>query len=165
MISVVLLGDASKWFGTAHAVFTHPYAPLPACVHGLPVIINLYTAVKEDRKSIAEGWCNTELYEIGKWGHGHNNTVYVGNIPPRTIVIEDLIEDPYKPNIGWFPIQLPMRILTAYSDIIKPPMTVWDGFAGRGTVGVACSRLGLSYIGVDNDPERVAMSRNFINPS
>jgi hypothetical protein len=35
----VSIGDASVWQGKADMVFTHPYAPLPKCLHGLPIIL------------------------------------------------------------------------------------------------------------------------------
>jgi hypothetical protein len=35
----VRIGDASVRQGKADMVFTHPYAPLPKCLHGLPTFL------------------------------------------------------------------------------------------------------------------------------
>jgi hypothetical protein len=156
------LGDEQRWEGKANVVFTHPYAPIPKCLHGKPMIINLYTAVSEDRKLNAERWCATTLHPLGVWGRGATNTLFVGNLPPRPLKLEDLKEDMFKEGIGWFPVELPRRLLSVYSDLIKPPMVVWDGFCGRGTVGAACAEFGLDYIGIDIRPDRVELAREFL---
>lgn len=160
------VGDASKWRGIADVVYTHPYAPLPRQLYGLPAVINLFHPAGRDAKDrieIAEEWLGgAKLKAIGVWGKGHRNTHYVANMPARAVIIGDLVEDPYKPGVGWFPLELPMRVMTAYSDVFLPGRTVADPFCGRGTIGKAALRFGLIYAGVDIDPERVALARAYL---
>lgn len=166
MTITVEQGDASNWQGDADAVFTHPYAPLPASLHGKPSIINLFHPQgqwEKLRKYQAEEWLGDhDIHQIGQWGRGLRNTVYVANLEPRKVKLDDLIEDEFEPNIGWFPLELPFRLLKAYADIIKPGMTVWDGFCGRGSVGKVCQEFGTSYIGLDVDPSRVKLAREYL---
>lgn len=42
------------------------------------------------------------------------------------------------------------------------PCTVLDPFAGSGTVGVVCRRMGLNFVGVELNPDYVAMGRKRI---
>jgi hypothetical protein len=156
-------GDASQWLGgPVHLVLTHPYASLPPSVCGIPAVLNLYER-DEWRQPIAEKWASAILQRLGVWGAGRTNTVYVAHLPVRKVVIDDLVEDGFIEGVGGpFPIELPLRILHAYSDLIRPGMTVWDGFCGRGTVGKACARLGLNYVGLDIDAGRVALARQYI---
>jgi hypothetical protein len=157
----IAAGNASLWRGEADAVFTHPYAPLPACLHGKPTILNLYEG-RDKRQTLAEGWIGAPLQLLGTWGNGLRNSIYVAHLPVRKVDIVNLIEDPFEPGSGWFPLQLPLQILGVYADLIRPGMTVWDGFMGRGTVGRACQELGLSYVGLDIAPARVALAREFL---
>jgi hypothetical protein len=156
-------GDASQWIGgPVHLVFTHPYAPLPPSIIGLPAVLNLYER-SEWRQPIAEKWAGAILQRLGQWGDELTNTVYIAHLPLRKVQIDDLVEDGCIEGIGGpFPIELPLRILSAYSDRIRPGMTVWDGFCGRGTVGKACARLGLHYIGLDISAERVKLAREYL---
>ena len=45
--------------------------------------------------------------------------------------------------------------------LVTPPRVglVLDPFAGSGSTGVACSRENLRFIGIDRDPEYVAIAR------
>lgn len=47
------------------------------------------------------------------------------------------------------PIQLMLDLVTDFTD---PGETVLDPFAGSGTTGVACLRLGRKFVGVERDP-------------
>lgn len=150
-------GDASQWKGSnVDLVFTHPYAPLPKQLRGKPAIINLFG----DKKTIGERWVGSELHFISKWGKDLMNTIYVANLEPQMIYLKDLHEDNTGlKRGGWFPLELPLRLLQAYG---KPKMVVWDGFMGRGTVGKACQYYNLSYIGIDKDPERVRIAKEYL---
>lgn len=157
--------DATKWAGIADVVYTHPYAPLPRQLNGLPSVVNLFHPAGRDpreRIKITEGWLGATLTAIGVWGKGHRNTHYVANMPARAVVIGDLIEDPYTFGVGWFPLELPRRIMTAYPDVFRHGLTVADPFCGRGTVGMAALLHGLNYAGADIDPERVALARAYL---
>jgi hypothetical protein len=156
-------GDASTWSGNGvDLIFTHPYAPLPRCLRGVPAIINLYHNPKVQRRvliEIASGWVGAPLLPVGDWGKGRRNTVYVAGLPVAPVHIADLVEDEFEPGRGWFPLDLPFLLLGAYA---SPGMTIWDGFMGRGTVGKACQALGLGYVGLDIRPERVAIARDYL---
>ncbi len=153
--------DATLWWGHADVVFTHPYGPIPSCLHGKPTILNLCEG-SEDRRWIAQEWVNAPLKRIGIWGRGHDNAVYVAHLPKRRVDIFDLIEEEIAPRRGWMPLELPLRLLRAFDDIIKPGMIVWDGFCGRGTIGKACREFGLDYIGLDIDNSRVKMAQDYL---
>jgi hypothetical protein len=138
---------------------------MPKALHGKPAIINLFhpanhTATGRIQK--AEQWIGAKLTRIGSWGHGFRNSVYVANLEPAIVTLSDLVEDAFEPGIGWFPLELPVRLLTAYRDQIPARTTVWDGFCGRGTVGKACQLLGFGYIGLDIDANRVRLARDYL---
>lgn len=154
--------DASRWEGEADVVLTNPYAPVPRCLHGKPTIVSLYEA-KGCRRELCEGWLGgARLTEIGRWSTALANTVYVANLPARKAAIEDLVEDELEPGRGWFPLELPRRLLALYADLIPDGAVVWDGFMGRGTVGRACAERGLGYVGLDIDPARVEIARGYL---
>ena len=48
------------------------------------------------------------------------------------------------------PVELYAQILKKYSE---PTQTVFDGFAGSGTLGVCCEQLGMRYVLVEKKPE------------
>lgn len=150
-------GNATYWEGSGvDLVFTHPYAPLPRSLIGKPSIINLFG----DKKKLAEGWLRAELKPVSRWGKDLANTLYVANMVPVPMNLTRLHED----NTGllkggWFPLELATTLLTAYG---TPGMTVWDGFMGRGTVGKACQQLGMNFIGIDKDPNRVEIAKRYL---
>ncbi len=162
------VADASAWEGRADAVFTNPYAPLPSCLHGLPSIISLYFRDENElRQRIVrtEKWIgNFSLGLVGYWGRERHNAMFVANLPVREADLTDLLEShtPYVEGVGWFPLLLCFRMLRLYSDVIRPPMVVWDGFAGRGSVSKACEVLGLNSVSLDIDPSRVEIARDFL---
>lgn len=145
-------GDSSEFKGDADLVLTNPYAPLPKQLQDKPMLICDFT----DRHKLAEERCGTKLYELSPW-YGGRNTIWVGNAPVKNINLRDL-----NPELkdGWFPLDLPLRLLTQYA---RPGMTIWDGFMGRGTTGLACRLLGLKFIGIDKDASRVHDAQRYIN--
>lgn len=155
MSVIVSLGDGSKSSATADLVFTDLYGPLPAQLIGRPAIINSFG----NRKARAESWIDAELRELSKWGRDLRNTIYVANLEPAAIDLTGLIEVEETRNHGFMPLELPKRLLSHYA---LPGITVWDGFMGRGTIGKACIELGMNYIGIDNDPDRVATARAYL---
>lgn len=147
-------GDASKSDADADLVFCHPYATLPPQLIGKPSIINLCGK----KKQIAQEWVGTDLWEISKWGRVPN-TLYVANLPVEEIDLTDLIEDEIEPGNGFMPLELPLRVLRVYG---RSGLTVWDGFMGRGTIGKACQMLGMNYVGIDIDPKRFEIAREYL---
>lgn len=53
------------------------------------------------------------------------------------------------------PIALMLLLLADFTD---PGETVLDPFAGSGTTGVACLRLGRSFVGIERDPRYFALA-------
>jgi hypothetical protein len=161
----LIQADASHWEGPAESVdliLCNPYAALPMQLQEKPAILSLYEG-HGSRKAVANVWAGgSGLFEIGTWGRGGRNTVYVTRLPWRQIDLRDLIEDEEIPGHGWFPLELPRRLLRLYFDFARPGQTVWDGFMGRGTVGRAAAELGLNFIGIDLDPDRVARARAYL---
>jgi hypothetical protein len=152
------LGDSVNYTGDADLVFTHIYGPLPKQLIGKPAIINVYG----NKKAKAEEWCGAELHEVSKWARGLTNTVYVANTAlDGPVTLTDLEEDEFAPGRGWFPQALVQRLL-AYHPFPKGPITVFDGFMGRGTVGRGARAKVMSFVGIDRDPARVAIAREYL---
>jgi site-specific DNA-methyltransferase (adenine-specific) len=53
------------------------------------------------------------------------------------------------------PLALLQELVTLFTD---PGETILDGFAGSGTAGVACIRLGRQFIGIEKDPKYFALA-------
>jgi hypothetical protein len=149
------LGDSVNYTGDADLVFSHVYGPLPKQLIGKPAIINVYG----NKKARAEEWCGTELYEVSKWAKGLTNTIYVANLSLPPIDLSCFVEDEFAPGRGWFPESLCQSILTW----IDNKGTVFDGFMGRGTVGKVAMKYGLSFVGIDRDPARVQIAKEYLN--
>lgn len=122
---------------------------------GLPTVVNLFG----NKQARAEEWIRSPLLDLGTWGKTCMNRLYAANFDAAPIEIGDLVEDEFEPGLGWFPLELPLRVLKAYAE---DGMTVWDGFCGRGTVGKACQMLGMTYIGIDRDPARIVLAREYL---
>ena len=161
------LGDSFDYTGDADLVFSHLYGPLPPQLIGKPAIIN----VCGDKKASAEKWCGAELHEVSKWARGGTNTIYVANMPVTALEcwwemgrgksLIDLVEDELSPGRGWFPEELVRRLLMAWGGGILP-VTVFDGFMGRGTVGKIARELKLNFVGIDRNPDRIAIAREYL---
>lgn len=150
------LGDSVNYTGDADLVFSHLYGPLPKQLIGKPAIVNLYG----NKKSRAEEWVGCELHEVGKWAKG-TNTIYVANLPPTEVIIEDLVEDEFAPGRGWFPEELVRRLMQE-GFCRGEHETIFDGFMGRGTVGRWCMTWGKTFVGIDRDPARVQTAREYL---
>lgn len=156
------LGDSVGYDGDADLVFSHLYGPLPPQLVGKPAIINVFG----NKKAKAEEWCGAPLVEVSKWGRGLTNTIYFANIEPLTRCdLTDLVEDEVEPGRGWFPEELCERLLNllgAYEDTRDMSGVVFDGFMGRGTTGRVARKLGLDFVGIDRDPDRVMLAAEYL---
>jgi site-specific DNA-methyltransferase (adenine-specific) len=66
-------------------------------------------------------------------------------------------QDIKNPHPASFPVELPRRALQTTN-----ARTVLDPFMGSGTVGFACEKAGVDFIGIDKDPEWVEHARRRI---
>jgi len=160
-------GDARFWSGRpVDLILTNPYASLPYWLLGeIPKIISLHHpdgAPRDARIRKAEDWIGGQLDHLSDWGA--RNAVYVCHLPFRQIDLRMLEVDgaDAPTNVGWFPLELPMRLLALYRDKLPPLPTIWDGFCGRGTVGKACQQMGFDYIGIDIDPSRIVLAKKYL---
>lgn len=94
------------------------------------------------------------LHRKGKkrWNRGGDNLVFVG----PTV---NSVSDPTRGSTGHptpKPEWLMLECLEAFTD---PGDVVMDPFAGSGTTGVACLRLGRRFIGIERDATYAAVAR------
>lgn len=143
-------GNATLDARDADFVLTMPYAPLPMHLRSRPMVVLQFT----HRAPQMVEWCGAELTPLSSWNRGREQA-WVGNAEVRPVNLCGLVPDAG----GWFPLELPLRVLEEYA---RPGMTVWDGFMGRGTVGRACRLLGLNFVGMDARADRVALAREWI---
>lgn len=145
------IGNATDCEEGADLVFTHPYAPLPSHLLGKPAIINTY-GFKNPQVS---KWVGAHIMKVSKWSTNNMNCIYVANHEPvPSINLTGIIEVPP----GWFPEELVSRML----DFFPNATSVWDGFMGRGTVGKVALARGMSFVGVDKNPDRVKLAREYL---
>lgn len=153
-------GEADDWAGdeTIDLVLTNPYGPMP---HGrptglcqTPMILHQW----EYRKHETERWAGIpqgSLELIGRWND--NRECFWGVNLPDVIPVDVAA---FKPEPGgWYPLELPKRLLQTYA---TPGMTIWDGFMGRGTIAKACRELGLNYIGVEQLRAHVDLALDYL---
>jgi hypothetical protein len=124
-------------------ILTNPYGPLPASVVGVPMLLHQWwfglgqlvewTGVGRHRFS-----------PVGLWSEGRE-VVWAANIPPGEVSLVELRDLVPTPE-GWWPLELPTRLLAAYG---WPGALVLDLFCGRATGGRAARAAGMRYLGVD----------------
>lgn len=135
---------------------------MPKQFIGKPAIINVFG----NKREAAQRWCGAQLHEVSKWAKGLTNTIYTANFvfeDDLRVVIERLVEDEFAPGRGWFPAELPDTLLIEFLRQREvASITVFDGFMGRGTVGKSCLDLNCDFVGIDRDPERVAIAREYL---
>lgn len=150
----LLHGDSSQWYGQCDLVITNPYAVLPNCLKGKPMLICDFT----HRKALAERRCHTSLELVSLW-YGGRNSIWRANMLSMPCDLTDLVPFPE----GWFPDELVERLLMSYLDPeYDKPVTIFDGFMGRGTVGKVARQLGYKFIGIDRDRTRVDLAVEYV---
>jgi DNA methylase len=158
-------GDSSQYEGEADLVLTNAYAPIPSHLRSGPMIVSHSAA----RKARVEELVGQTLTEIGRWHRG-TQAVWVANLEPRPLDLEFLAAEECEPGRGWWPLDLPLRLLNHYyMDNIPQAdphpyhgMVVWDGFMGRGTAGMACRLLNQRFVGIDIDVGRVELAKRYL---
>lgn len=83
---------------------------------------------------------------LGKSYHNHQDDLIIGQrgVPPANGA-------PTKRTVGWQPT------CTCNAGVVRA--TVLDPFSGSGTTGLVAAKLGRNYIGIELNPEYVAMSK------
>lgn len=150
-------------------ILTNPYAPLHESLHAKPMIVSSFA----DRKGQMEEFCCNALTEIGRWGVGGRQAVWVTNLPRvPEMGLPDLSfigEEMFEVGRGWWSLDLPLILLKHY--MYEAPrtgldpyyaMTVFDPFMGRGTTGKACQLHHCRFVGIDIDPERVELAKRYL---
>jgi hypothetical protein len=143
-------GRAEDFHDDVDFLLSNIYGPLPIGLRSKPMIV---TQSAHRLQQVLE-WTSAQLSIVSFWND--ETEMALTNVPNFEVDLRDL-----KPDGNFFPIELPLRLLTAYK-YKKLPMTVCDPFMGRGTVGKACQLLGLDFIGVDLSAERVAMAKAYL---
>ena len=146
--------DFNEW-GKVGLVLTNAYDVRfieHAVSHGKPCIIHdlRYTEwYRESADFVKAG----DVFE----GHGpRKQTVYLYKLEKQPLDLRM-----YKATKeGYWPLDFAVDLLALYA---KPSDCVIDGFMGRGTTGKACRLLGLDFIGIDKNRERVALAEEYIN--
>ncbi len=141
-------GNAEDWPGEEDVdlVLTNPYGPLPASLARTPMLVHQW----EYNRGVLQRWIGgAELSLVSAWNNGRE-CFWSANMPPLEVDLSDLRPE----DGGWYPLELPLRLLRAAEshlgyDMFERPTRVWDGFMGRGTVAKACRELGLRYVGVE----------------
>lgn len=149
-------GDADQWPGheSIDLVLTNPYGPMPAALRHTPMLIHQWA----HRKGEAARWVGIDVDElqlVGAWNDGRE-CFWAANMAAVPVDVAEFRPAPG----GWYPLELPLRLLSAYA---RKGQTVWDGFMGRGTIGVAAELLGLKYVGIEQLEAHLAIARDFLN--
>lgn len=143
-------GNSTEYVGQVDLVLTNPYAPLPPQLRKTPMLICDFA----DRHALAESRCGTLLEPVSPW-YGGVNMIWAGNMGVIPVDLSDLNPD----SGGFFPDELVRRLLEVYG---SPEDIVWDGFMGRGTVGKVCLEMGMDFIGIDQNLDRVKMAEKYV---
>lgn len=85
--------------------------------------------------------------EKKRWNAGGKRGVYRAYVNPKTRTHEHMTEKPLE------------LMLDLIADFTDPGDLVLDPFAGSGTTGVACLRLGRRFIGIEKDPKFARLAR------
>ena len=148
-------GMGENFVGPCDLIMSQLYGQLNPKVKGTPMIISGFLG----RSSCYSLWVLGKLTQIGVWGRRQDQGVWVVNTAPIEVKLDDLEEEEFAPNRGWFPVELPRRLLAAYQgkkDVVADP------FMGRGTVGKAVLEIGGTFIGIDRHKDRVRLAHTYL---
>lgn len=99
-------------------------------------------------------------YESIVAGHIAGRSRWNGGGRPGVYVFNKNNSDPIRTG---HPTQKPIALMEALvRDFTDPGEIILDPFAGSGTTGVACKRLGRSFIGWERDPKYAAIAERRI---
>lgn len=139
-------GEAKEWADPAvDLILTNPYGPIHPALYGRPMIVHQWV----HRKADLQRWVGNVLGEpILLWNRGRE-AFWAANfeVPQRILrVVQEAFYDVTPEPGGWWPLELPVAILSCYG---KKGGVLWDGFMGRGTCGHAARMVGMHYVGVE----------------
>jgi len=110
-------------------------------------------------------WYKSNAMQFGKTGFSVLDLVlwYSKNGANFQNKMRDVIEYPIIPseNDNGHPTPKPEKIMTRLVNAVSGK-TVFDPFMGSGTTGVACAKLGRSFIGCEINPEYFAIAKRRI---
>ncbi len=149
MSTKIYLENAQNYTGKVDLVVSNIYGPLPKSLSHTPAIV---TQFSKRLPQILE-WTARPVKLISFW-NDLREAAWSIDLPRKDCDLSDL-----RPDGDFFPIELPLRLLQTFAE---PGMIICDPYCGRGTVGKACQMLGMSFIGVDCDPARVEMAREYL---
>ncbi len=148
-------GKAEEWAGQEPIdfVFTNPYGPMPRCLRRTPMIIHQWVK----NKVAAETWCGNELPFLVSLWNKDQEAFWGANLPFR-YPLDLRTYTPVSP--GWYPEGLVQDIFEAY---LRPGMTVWDGFMGRGTIAKIAQEQSVNYVGVEELSKHIAIAARYLD--
>lgn len=134
-------------------ILTNPYGAMPHGLRDTPQLLHQWV----HRKGELERWCGRhDLHLVALWNDGRE-AFWSTAMPAAPMVdLHDLRPEPG----GWYPPELPRRLLAAYG---REGGTLWDGFMGRGTVGRAALAAGMRYVGVEQLAVHVALALDYLD--
>lgn len=148
-------GSGENFKGPCDLIVTQLYGQLDPKLKGTPMILLGFLG----RSQTYGMWSFSKPVKIGEWGKKRDQGVWVANAEPFEVDVAGLEEEEFAPNRGWFPLELPRRLLAAYpgkKDVVADP------FMGRGTVGKAVLEYGGQFIGIDRSKERVNLAYTYL---
>lgn len=148
-------GKAEDWRGDEpiDLVFTNPYGPLPWSLVTVPVIVHQW----RHRFDELVAWTRRPDLECFATWNDDREAFYASGLRMPLLDLST-----YRPEPGgWYPLDMAHRILASVP-VSRWPMTVWDGFMGRGTVGKVARALGMRYIGVEELPGHIDLACEYL---
>lgn len=152
-------GEAVDWPGAEpiDLVLTNPYGPLPRSLEGKPMLLHQWA---HRRSELASWACVPEsaLQLVGSW-NDDRECFWALNMPPLGGKTLGAMRG-FRPEPGgWYPLELPVLLLEMFG---RAGDVVWDGFMGRGTVGLAAYLRGMRYVGVEQLESHITLARDYL---
>lgn len=150
-------GRAEDWAGPepVDLVFTNPYGAMPASLGARPMLLHQW----RHRLADLAKWCGREVSafeEVGGW-NGDRECFWTLNMPAKAVDVSEFRPEPG----GWYPPAMVERLLEVY-DIESRPMTIWDGFMGRATIGKVAIDRGMKYVGVEELTPHIELAQQHL---
>ncbi len=143
-------------------VLTNPYGPVPSWIAHVPGMVHQWVHRKPD---LAQ-WLphGLELWLTGLWNDRREAFWSFNRVLPAWVEISEFKPEPG----GWYPEAMVDHILATVLPVsadIAATITIWDGFAGRGTVGKVALARGFKYVGIERHEPHIEMAKEFLGLS